>query len=54
LMDIEQPSLYCACFVESCQTSPIKRENRNFGIVIRLFMSYLFGTYLKLLTVPEI
>jgi hypothetical protein len=42
-MDIEQPSLYCACFVESCQTSPIKREKRNFGIVTRLFVSYLFG-----------
>ena len=26
-MDIEQPSLYCACFVENCQTGPNKREN---------------------------
>ena len=42
-MDIEQPSLYNCYFVESCQTSPSKRENRNFGIVIRLFVSYLFG-----------
>ena len=42
LMDIEQPSLYNCYFVESCQTSPSKRENQNFGIVIRLFMSYLF------------
>jgi hypothetical protein len=43
-MDIEQPSLYNCYFVESCQTSPSKRENRNFDIVIRLFMSYLFVT----------
>ena len=42
-MDIEQPSLYCACFVENCQTGPNKRENRNVGTVIRLFVSYLFG-----------
>jgi hypothetical protein len=48
-MDIEQPSLYCACFVESCQTSPIKREKRNFGIVTRLFVSYLFVLTIALL-----
>ena len=47
-MDIEQPSLYCACFVESCQTSPIKREKQNFGIVTRLFVSYLFDCSYKI------
>ena len=41
-MDIEQPSLYCACFVENCQPGPNKRENRNVGTVIKLFVSYLF------------
>ena len=41
-MDIEQPSLYNCYFVESCQTGPSKRENQNFGTVIRLFVSYLF------------
>ena len=43
-MDIEQPSLYCACFVENCQTGPNKRENRDVGTVMRLFVSYLFGS----------
>ena len=42
LMDIEHPSLYNCYFVESCQTGPSKREIRNFRIVIRLFVSYLF------------
>ena len=41
-VSIEQPLLYCAWFVESCKTSLFKRENRNFGIVITLFLSYLF------------
>ena len=43
MMDIEQPSLYNCYFVESCQTSPSKRENQKFGIVISLFVSYLFA-----------
>ena len=35
--------------METCQTSPSKRENQNFGIVIRLFVSYLFvrGDFLE-------
>jgi hypothetical protein len=35
--------------VESCQTSPIKREKQNFGIVTRLFVSYLFVLTIALL-----
>ena len=31
--NMKYPSLYCAWFVESCQTSPSKRIKRNFGIV---------------------
>ena len=31
--------------MESCQTSPSKRENWNFGIVIRFFVSYFFAGY---------
>ncbi len=42
-MDIEQPSLYCACFEENCQTGPNKREKRNVGSLMRLFVSYLFA-----------
>ena len=45
--NMKYPSLYCAWFVESCQTSPSKKEKRNFGIVKSIFVYYfLHATFL--------
>ena len=40
--------------MESSQTSPNKRENRNLGAVMRLFVSYLFAfNYIQIKIVDE-
>ena len=41
--NMKYPSLYCAWFVESCQTSPSKKIKRNFGIVKSIFVYYIFA-----------